>query len=479
AWSLEGEDIDVENRSGLHVLDLPAPLPPGDTVRVGFAYTGTYPDGFSKRGGGNEQFVLPSGTVLHTLRNDFLPIPGFVNSIGRPEDYEAPVDSSAQTAPPVLYTTEITVEAPSLYTVNALGDKVEETVSDGQRTAVWRSDVPVGAINVLAGQWAVAERDGVAVYYHPEHGANVGRMLDALSGAREHYAEWFGPYPWVDLRLSEFPNEVTLAQGFATNISFSEGLGFLAGRTDVADPAFSVTAHEAAHQWWGNLISAAETPGADVLLESMAQYATLRLHETVRGDESRRQFARLMEASYAERRRTNEAPLAESGDVFTVLFDKGPWVLWMMDQHLGREAMSAGLRRFADTYAIHTAERRPTLDDFLVTMRGVASDSAGFEVFLDTWFDQVVLPEYTLSDFEVTEGPDGWQVTVEAENIGTGAVPVEIAVEADGETASTVHTLHPGQPETLTWTVPFEPARVVVDPGVHVLQRNRQRAMSR
>ena len=28
-------------------------------------------------------------------------------------------------------------------------------------------------------------------------------MLEALDGARRHYSEWFMPYPWAELKLSE------------------------------------------------------------------------------------------------------------------------------------------------------------------------------------------------------------------------------------------------------------------------------------
>ena len=52
-------------------------------------------------------------------------------------------------------------------------------------------------------------------------------MRECLDAARRYYSEWFYPYPWRELKLSEFPNLATYAQGFPTNITFSEGIGFL------------------------------------------------------------------------------------------------------------------------------------------------------------------------------------------------------------------------------------------------------------
>ena len=50
--------------------------------RLGFTPTITQGAFMTRNGGGAAQFVLPSGVVLHTLRDDFLPVPGFVGSLG-------------------------------------------------------------------------------------------------------------------------------------------------------------------------------------------------------------------------------------------------------------------------------------------------------------------------------------------------------------------------------------------------------------
>ena len=52
-------------------------------------------------------------------------------------------------------------------------------------------------------------------------------MSEALDAARKYYSEWFGAFPWKELKISEFPALATYAQGFPTNITFSEGIGFL------------------------------------------------------------------------------------------------------------------------------------------------------------------------------------------------------------------------------------------------------------
>ena len=125
------------------------------------------------------------------------------------------------------FTTRVRVTAPQEFTINSVGTLEEDAVADHKRTVVWKSDQPVRFFNIVAGQWAVHKGTHSAIYYHPEHKYNIAEMSEALDAARTYYSQWFYPYPWQELKLSEFPNLATYAQGFPTNITFSEGIGFL------------------------------------------------------------------------------------------------------------------------------------------------------------------------------------------------------------------------------------------------------------
>ena len=122
-----------------------------------------------------------------------------------------------------------------------MGTKTAETVKDGRRTVVWESDFPVSFFNVIAGRWEVERGEGTAVYYDRGHPYNIGEMREALDAARRYYSEWFYPYPWRELKLSEFPNLASYAQGFPTNITFSEGIGFLTSSSPEIHAAFEIT----------------------------------------------------------------------------------------------------------------------------------------------------------------------------------------------------------------------------------------------
>jgi hypothetical protein len=323
-------------------------------------------------------------------------------------------------------------------------------------------------------------------------------MQEALDASRECYGQWFGTYPWRDLRLTEFPGLAGYAQGFPGNITFSESIGFLTrpGGENEVDLVFYVTAHEAGHQWWGNMLMPGKGLGGNILSEGLANYSALLLTLEKRGDDQRQRMLRQWEDDYVNGRSADsERPMVlisgtRPGDQ-TVTYDKAGWVFWMMTRVLGREAMLAGLREFIQTYA--NGPDYPLLQDLLVVMRRHATDLPAFDAFARQWFEQVVLPEFKLWDLKVTKpDPETWVVEGTLENVGTGMVTVEVGVEgrvpelakdapndAKPEKAPRARTTVAIGPETripFRITCPFEPVKAIVDPDVQMLQVRRKLA---
>jgi len=504
SWTMNGADYQPEDRSRLYVVTPPSPLAPGDTLRLGFRFHGRYPKGITKNGGGASEFVLPSGVVLTTFRPSFLPILGFDEGIGVDEKnrYEPrvyPDDFHLGMTEPALgagnpFTTRIRVTAPAEYTVNSVGALIHEEESDGWRTVVWESDHPVRFFNVVAGKWAVRDEGGTAVYYHPAHRYNIDEMALGLSAAREHYGAWFGEFPWLRLKLSEFPAQAFYAQGFPTNITFSEGIGFLTKNDPKTNTAFLVTAHEAAHQWWANILTPGKGPGGEILAEGMSHFSTILLMDQIKGASARIEFCKRVEERYGnERQVDSERPLvridgSKAGDN-TVIYDKGGWVAWMLLNEVGRENALEGLRHFVEVYK--DGPDYPVLQDFVASMRPFAPDSASFDAFVTDWFTRVVVPEYKIAEARALGGPDStWTASCKLRNAGTGRMAVEVAAirgerfDKDGspdpqyrESRVTV-TLGDGEEQDVSISCPFEPQKVLVDPDAKVLQLRRSAAVA-
>lgn len=500
-WTVEGKPYQPDDRSGLYVFTPPSALPTGGRLRVGFEMEGRFPEGISKNGGGMMELILPSGVVLTSFSPSFVPVIGYDETIGIKEgenDYEPrlyPDDYYLGKTDAFLglnrsFRTRIKITGPADFTWSSVGTKVSETVQDGRRTAVWVSDRPVRFFNVVGGRWHERRgKNGTVLYYHPGHEYNLDAMAATFDASRLWYSRWFHPFPWRELKLSEFPNMASYAQGFPTNITFSEGIGFLTESDEKTDAVFIVTAHETAHQWWGNLVTPGKGPGGNILSEGMAHFSTLLLMEQVKGPAARRELAKRLEERYGDERRVDaERPLVKidgsrSGDT-TVTYDKGGWVFWMLLRQMGRDRMLAGLRQFIHDWSDNPDH--PVLQDFLPTMRPFAADPAAFDAFAQQWFYQVVVPEYELSDAHVRKDGPGWRVTVELRNAGTGRMPVQVAaipregVQGDQpQNARSTVILGAGEEALVSIFCPFEPDRIVVDPDVEVLQLRRKAAVSR
>lgn len=500
-WTWDGAKVRPENRARLHVITPASPLATGARGRVGFAFHGRFPAGIS-RGGGDDQwdeFILPSAVVLHSLGTSFAPVVGFSDDVdvdpeSREEEkentddfFQGHTDSYLGSRTP--YRTRIQVTGPADFRFNSVGTVTSDVVTDGLRTTVWKSDQPVNIFNIIAGRWAVRRGSGTAVYYHPTHSYNVDEMLEALDAGRQHFSAWFHPFPWRELKLSEFPAVASGAMGFPTNITFSEKVGFLTRSDPHANLAFLVTAHEAAHQWWGNMVAPGKGPGGSLLAEGGAEFSTLLLVEQVKGLDARIAFARLGEDRYATSRRPDsERPLVKTdgsrdGDL-TLVYDKTCWALWMLLDHMGRDRMLKGVRAFFETYRDNADH--PVVADFLRVLRPFAADPAAFDAFTHQWFYEVVVPEYHLTDVTRAQEGGSWKVAARLENAGTGFMPVEVAVvsgerfKSDGSSDPAYRearaTIAPkaGGSEPFTIRCDFAPERLVVDPDVKVLQLRRK-----
>jgi len=278
----------------------------------------------------------------------YFPTVGYVEEIGRKEgknDYEPrqyPDDFYEGVTEPAFGSllptmTRIRITTPAGFLANSVGEKISDSTANGRRTVVWKSDHPVMAFNVVVGRWDVKRGNGTALYYDRDHTYNVKEMSEALDAARKYYGEWFGAFPWKELKISEFPAIAIYAQGFPTNITFSEGIGFLTKSDPKTNLAFLVTAHESAHQWWGNMLQPGKGPSGDILSEGMAHFSTELLIDQVKGERDAMEFRKRIESRYGDQRRADaERKLlrldgSKEGDE-TVTYDKSGWVFWMLMQ---------------------------------------------------------------------------------------------------------------------------------------------------
>ena len=503
-WTMNGKKYEPEARAGLYIFRPEKPLAPGESVTIGWSFEAKVPGGISKNGAGRMEFIEPSSVVLTGFSSaNMAPYLGYQPEVGVEEDKNQPdpkeyaenfyVGETPAGLPMAgsWFDTEMRVDLPADYQCEATGECTNDSVRAGRRITTWKTDHPVRDYNLVAGRWKTKTGDGVVVHYDPQHAYNVDEMLTALEGARKWYGEWFAPYPWKTLRLSEFASLATYAQGSAGNITFSEGIGFLTRSTPESNTAFWVTAHESAHQWWPNMAMSGDGPGGDVMSEGMAHFSTILLCEQVKGLEQRMAFCKQIEDRYGNTRRADsERPLSKvNGELpgdSRIIYDKGGWAFWMLFQLMGRER---GLEAQKDYMATYRDSRdHPVLPDYLAILRKHAPDTTAFDAYVKQWFNQVVIPQYQVSDETVAKDGDRWVVHAKVKNVGTGTMPVEVAaargdrfVHDKGkhekyEDARVAITLGAGEQREVTIPCAFEPKQLVVDPDVRVMQLERKKA---
>lgn len=510
-WTLNGRDYEPEDSQHLFVFTPSRPLATGDSVSIGWKYDGRFPGGVTRNGGPTDEFILPSGVVLTGFSPSIAPVLGYMEDVGEteknhteprqyPRDYWKGVTRAGYGAT-AWFPARISITGPADYTLNSVGVCVSNTVAGGLRTQVWETDHPVKILNIVCGRWKVKEGHGTEIFYCEHHPYNIEEMSATLDAARTWYSKWFYPYPWKELKLSEFPALAGYAQGFGTNITFSENIGFLTRNGAKTDATFLVTAHETAHQWWGNILTPPDGPGGDFLSEGMAHFSTLLLFEQMKGPRGRMEFAKGIEDRYNNRRRPNEERAMYDVDGkrpsdSTVIYDRGGWVFWMLYDFLGRDRALPAYRHFFNTWS--QSRDHPALQDFVAAMRPYAPDPTAYDAFVQEWFEDKVVPQYTVTADRKAAG-DGYDVTATVTNIGTGTMPVEVAAVAesrwvkqdsagkeetyarnpDYRDARTTVTLGAGESRILTLHCDFRPEQVVVDPDVRVLQLKRKQAVAR
>ena len=118
----------------------------------------------------------------------------------------------------------------------------------------------------------------------PSPARNAQRVAETAARAIDFYSQRFGPYPYGTLRLTQMPGP--LSQGWP-GLVFLSSFSFLSPDerahllTDPVDAIVSqqVTAHETAHQWWGDLVFWRGYRD-QWLFEGLANYCSLMILET-------------------------------------------------------------------------------------------------------------------------------------------------------------------------------------------------------
>lgn len=502
-----------DRKLGFSVLKLAQPLKPGATIAVDFRVNVRH-NGFTNSG--TSDTVNLNGTFF-TDRN-FFPKFGYdvtreigdrnerrQRGLGEPAALPKLEDDAAHArnfydieADWINFDTTVSTSSDQL--AIAPGNLVGKWESNGRRYFHYRMDKPMAPFFAyLSARWEVdtASWNGipVEVYYDKKHAYNLGSMVSGAQDALSYYAEQFGPYPGSQVRILEFPSYGSIAQSFAYTIPFSESLGFindLRNKDDV-DHVFYVTAHEIAHQWWGDQLMAANMQGSAMVIESLAEYSALMVMEKKFGREKVRHILRFDLDAYLAGRSgemAEELPLVRVSNQVYIAYRKASLVFYRLREEIGETALNRALRHFLQENRFRSAPYA-TSRDLLNFIR--AETPIEKQSLVTDLFEKIVLYDDRVIEASARQQSDGqWEVTMklhlskfEADARGKESAraydePVEIAVfartagapEKDERILFDESRVVAGGDSTLTVTVKEKPFEVGVDPYHLLIDRH-------
>lgn len=504
AFEIDGQSAPYTLDHAVLAVALEEPLRSGGSTTLRLDWSGVVGPGFPANGGPEGTFLHESAIFLTSFAPQVLPVPGLSpelfladrerrGELGLPE-LQLLRDRSDDAYVPSLFGSDVPfemecrIEAPEELDVLSAGDLVaREEAAPGPtgepyRRSTFRTDGPVFAFAILAAEYSIAKNGDDEVHYHPTHTYNLATILDALGDSRRRFEEAFGPYPHRLLRIGEFPRLAAFAQSYPTLMPYSEAIGFLTHCGEdprTVDATYFVTSHEVAHQWWGYVVNAGASLGAQVLVESLAEYSAMVLIDEERGERARLRFLKHEEDRYLRARDADTevalADLALEGQ--PVWYNKGCLVFYMLERRIGRDRLLAALSEFAAEW--RDSDSHPVLDDLLRKIRAQHRGEDHGE-FYEQWFEDVIVPDVAVLGATVRREGTGstWSVEFRATNLGQGRVPVRVELlrgawrpmepgaleEGAWETNGGMRVrLEPGEAFEGTLSCTFPPEAIVID----------------
>jgi aminopeptidase N len=320
-------------------------------------------------------------------------------------------------------------------------------------------------------------------------------MIDAARKSLAYFTASFGPYQHRHLRIVEFPRYVRDATSFPGLIAFSEAMGFNArlDGEEVIDYPFYVTAHEVAHQWWGQQMVGANVQGVGMLHETLAQYSALMVMEDELGRQGMRRALEYELDWYLRGRageRGVEPPLALVERQDYVYYHKGALAMYALRDAAGEERLNHALSRFLSRFAVGEPPYTTTAE-LLEAIRPVVPE--GSASLVGDLFETITMFDNEVAAATSTERVSGTflvRLELEARKLqadgagGEREIPIDdwidIAVYGegeDGEGGGTVLFLERrrirASPVAFEIVVDQRPAWVAIDPYYKLIDRDR------
>jgi ABC-type transport system involved in multi-copper enzyme maturation permease subunit len=490
----DGVIIDKEFNHQIYVLK--QPLQPGDSLQLNFVVN------YKQRGFVHKDanaLLVKNGTYFTNL--DLLPSIGYQrimelgdaalrkrNKLADRPDIPSLFDSKARKKPFSRdnQTLETTISTVKDEVAVAPGHLQERWTEGDRRYFHYHTQAPIGSqYSILSANYALQESKWndvtISIYYHPNHGQNIDRMLRSLKASLEYYTEQFGPYPYGYITLAERAGNGGGATADAGIIYYGEQYALM--KPDDSQNGFDlpyyILAHEIAHQWWGMArLTPANVEGAGVLIEGLAVYSGMQVLEKNYGDGHLRKYLSFLHSFYEMPRSLATASLLQANESF-LYYRKGGLALYALSKYIGKDKVNAALRQLLQKHS-SGALPLPTTLDLYHEIQKVTPDSLNYllhDLFKANTYWRLKTMQLAAEQTKART----WQVTlkVKAQKVvvdSTGYendVPMndwlQVGIYEEGKGLDKplhlkMHRIRSGE-QTIKVTVPRRPERGGIDPN--------------
>jgi hypothetical protein len=340
--------------------------------------------------------------------------------------YPAPPDED-------YFKARLTLIVPPEYQCVAVGEMVETGRWDGMRDVVelekagssmsiFETRSPVKYLAFIVGKFdrplSLADPIPIRLHVSTEVSDSSPAVLGQARDILDFYIRAFGPFPYEKLGVVM---RLWPTAGGHSPPSFIV-LNEVPWASDSPYPAMAdnpvnlsqwddyFLAHEIAHQWWGQGVSYS-TYRDQWLSEGLAQFAAASYIREKYGEKG---FAAVLKKfSQWTDRKSVMGPISLGSRLSffdfsayqAIVYDKAALTLFMLQDLLGKDVFSSGLKEFYETYKFSAART----ENFIATMERVSGRD--LKDFFSGWFDSYELPEVRTSWSEEST-PEGARLRV-------------------------------------------------------------------
>lgn len=288
---------------------------------------------------------------------------------------------------------DLSIKADSDYQVISNGQLLNIEKAEGYNTWHYDMQKPMSSylVALTIGKYNKQEltsKSGIPIelYYSPEDSARVEPTYRYTKKMFDFLEEEIGvPYPWQNYK--QVPVKDFLYSGMENTSLTIFSDDFMIDETSFVDKNYvNVNAHELAHQWFGDFVTATEGKH-HWLQEGFATYYALLAEREVFGDDY--YYNRLYEYAkelIAQEQAGQETALLDPNASSTTFYKKGAWALHMLKEIVGEQVFSQAVKNYLNAYAYKNVETQ----DFISEVEKLyGRDLTSFE---NEWLLGKVLP---------------------------------------------------------------------------------------